>query len=117
MKCINAPSKTTKPTQVNNTADCIKVDNAITYDSTLPKTAINLYLILASLAGDGNKACVKIKTLAAMLGRAPSTVRVHLNTLVNRGFIERVLRGSGENGNLPSVFIIHDRIRDNLEAQ
>ena len=70
------------------------------------------------LAGNRNSICVKVKVLAELLGRKASTVRRLINELEAKGIIDRIRQTAFDdnNKNIPSLFLIHDSIWDNMEA-
>ena len=112
MKTINAPSTATKTTKAKFFYST--PDKAITYDPTLCKTAIDLYIILEAEAKrmpEKNKITISVGNLARLLHRQPSTVRVHLATLCKKGIITRIFNKSPDNPkvNVHSTFIIHGR--------
>ena len=117
MQGIKALTKATKSTQTNGSKNCTTVDNTVLLDKEITPTVFRLYCILNMLAGNKNQVCVRIKKLAELLGRSTRTVLADMTTITNKGLIERVHRTSPEDGNLPNLFIIHDRIRDNLRDQ
>ena len=97
----------------------ITAETAVIFDTTLPKTAINLYCILVSLCGDNtNQVCVSISQLADLLGRSDRTVCTHLNNLIKTGILERIHCTTPNNPkwNMPSLFVIHNKVRDGKVA-
>ena len=106
-------------TKHHSTTSTNAVDNAIIFDTTLPKTAINLYCILVSLCGDNtNKVSVSISQLAELLGRSDRTICTRLNDLIDAGLIERIHCSAPNNPkwNMPSLFVIHNRVRNGKGA-
>lgn len=114
MQCNKQSRNTVKASSSTNST----IDNAVLLNKDLPSTAFRLYCLLAMLAGDDNKVCIKIKELAELMGRASRTVQRDLNILIGEGIIERVLQVSPDEPkqNIPSLFVIHDCVRDNQEA-
>lgn len=88
-------------------------DNAVTHDTELCKTAIDLYCIMENMMDKKTRSIkqVEVSTLAKLLNRANSTVRVHLATFVRLGIIARILRKHPNNPkrNMASGFVIYGR--------
>ena len=110
MKAINAPSKATRTTTI---------DNAILCNAEITSTAFKLYCILVMLAGNENQVRIRIKKLAELLGKSTRTVQADIAILINKGIVERIYRTSPANDkeNIASLFIIHDSVRGNREEQ
>ena len=70
--------------------------------------AYELYRVFAVVAGDNNNQVnISIKDLAKLFKETPKVTRKWLNVLIEKGVIEQ---------KSPDSFIIHDSIRDSLEA-
>ena len=84
------------------------IDMRIILDHTLTPQAHCIYEILAMVAGDYSRiAHITIEGIADLFHRTPRTVKRWLKSLIEHGVIEQ---------KSPDSFIIHDSIRDSLEA-
>ncbi len=94
------------------------IDNSVLLDTEITHATFRLYCILVMLVGDDNQICIRIKKLANMLGKSPRSVRRAINALVDKGIINRVRQKNTDDTEeyLESIFIVHDCIRDSLEA-
>lgn len=89
-------------------------DNAVTHDTELCKTAIDLYCILENLANKHTHQTypISIARLAILLARSVRTTCKHLRTLRDEGIISIISRSTkvGENiWKLPNIYVIHGR--------
>lgn len=111
MKTEIAKKTTTK-------AHHVTIDSTILADTEISHSAFRLYCILVMLACDTNQVCVRIKKLANLLGRSTRSIRRDMNILIEKGIIEKIRRKNTDETEeyLESLFIIHDCVRDTLEA-
>ena len=85
------------------------IDMRIILDHALTPQAHCVYEILAMVAGDYSRvAHITLEGIADLFHRTPKTVKRWLKSLIEHGVIEQ---------KSPDSFIIHDSIRDSLEAE
>lgn len=96
----------------------INVDSTILADTEISHSAFRLYCIFVMLAGNTNQVCVRLKKLANLLGRSTRSIRRDLDVLISKGIIDKIRRKNTDETEeyLESLFIIHDCVRDTLEA-
>ena len=103
---------------VNEGYASIPIDNAIIEDASLSEGAFRLYCILAIFVKSHEASPIFVDTtqLANLMGRSKSTAQRYINELVKQGIVERV-RCATPDGLHGTGFVIHDSIRDSLEAE
>ena len=91
-----------------------QLDANVLDNKDINATAYRLYTVIAVLVLDKCSVCVRIETLAKILGYSTRTIRRHIKNLVENGVID-MNRDKMPDDSPCYRFTVHDCIRDNVQ--